>query len=98
MLGVDPAAIVPDKYELMQNYPNPFNPSTKISFAIPKEGNVKLIVYDINGKETVLLVNGRMNAGTHQITWNASGISSGVYFYKIETSDFTDVKKMILVK
>lgn len=98
MVGIDPNAVIPDNFELKQNYPNPFNPSTKISFALPKEGSVTLKIYDINGKEIASLINGMMNAGTHQVTWNASGISSGVYFYKIETDGFSDVKKMMLVK
>ena len=89
---------VPSSYNLAQNYPNPFNPSTKISFSIPKAGNVKLAVFDILGKQVTELVNGFKQAGTYDINFNASNIASGVYFYKIESGSFTEVKKMLLVK
>lgn len=89
---------VPDRFELSQNYPNPFNPSTKINFSIPKSGMVKLIVYDMVGKQVTELVNGNYNAGSYKVDFNAAALSSGVYFYKIEAEGFTDVKKMMLVK
>ncbi|RPI13086.1 MAG: T9SS C-terminal target domain-containing protein [Ignavibacteriae bacterium] len=98
MVGIDPNALIPDNYELKQNYPNPFNPSTKISFSLPQAENVKLKVFDILGKVVASLVDGRLNAGIHQLTWDASGTSSGVYFYKIEAGSFNDIKKMVLVK
>ncbi|MEO8511964.1 MAG: T9SS type A sorting domain-containing protein [Ignavibacteria bacterium] len=90
--------ILPDKFELSQNYPNPFNPSTKINFSIPKTGMVKLVVYDMLGKQVSELLNGNYNAGSYKVDFNASVLSSGVYFYKIEAEGFTDVKKMMLVK
>ncbi len=89
---------IPDKFELGQNYPNPFNPVTNIKFSIPNAGNVKLVVFDIAGKEVGELVNDNLNAGTYKYDFNASHLSSGVYFYKIQAEGFTDVKKMILVK
>ena len=89
---------IPDIYSLNQNYPNPFNPSTKISFSLPKAGDVKLAVYDISGKEITTLDKNYRTAGTHLVEFNASDLSSGVYFYKLETANFTDVKKMIFVK
>ncbi len=89
---------VPSKYELKQNFPNPFNPTTKISFAIPNSGMVKLTVFDISGKEVATLVNDRLNAGTYNYEFNASKLSSGVYFYRLITNDFVDTKKMTLVK
>jgi len=89
---------IPDSYNLFQNYPNPFNPVTKIKFNIPKSGNVKLVVYDILGKEVESIVNENLDAGYYSFDFDASGLSSGVYIYKIETEGFTDVKKMILVK
>ncbi|RPI17620.1 MAG: T9SS C-terminal target domain-containing protein [Ignavibacteriae bacterium] len=85
-------------FSLAQNYPNPFNPSTNIKFDIAKEGMVKLNVYDISGNLVSTVVNENYNAGSYSINFNASSLSSGVYFYKLETADFTAIKKMILVK
>lgn len=89
---------VPVKYLLNQNYPNPFNPSTKIQFAIPKYGLVRLTVFDITGKTMAVLVNETMQPGTFEVEWEASHRASGVYFYKLETNDFSEVRKMILIK
>lgn len=88
----------PAKYELMQNYPNPFNPQTKISFSIKKAGNVKLAVYDALGREISVLTNGLLEAGLYNVDFDASHFSSGVYFYKLESESFTDIKKMMLIK
>lgn len=89
---------VPDGYELSQNYPNPFNPSTKISFSLPKSSFVKMVVYDVTGKEAASLVNENLNSGTYEVDFNASKLTSGVYFCRITAGGFTDVKKMILAK
>lgn len=96
---------VPVQYKLMQNYPNPFNPHTKIVFEIPSDENVKLTITDILGRELSIISNEFMNAGSHEIVFDGSNFSSGVYFYKLEvrqagssTSDFTDTKKMVLLK
>jgi hypothetical protein len=89
---------VPGKFNLYQNYPNPFNPSTKIKFDLPNNSVVKIIVYNILGKEMTTLVNRNMEAGTHEVEWNASEFSSGVYFVRLEAGKFSDIKKMILVK
>jgi hypothetical protein len=89
---------IPNYYALGQNYPNPFNPSTRIQYAIPKAGYVQLTVYDILGRETVTLVNEFKNPGVHTVDFNASSLSSGIYFYKIESGSFTDTRKMLLVK
>ncbi len=89
---------VPEKYSLSQNYPNPFNPVTKINFAIPKSGLVTLKVYDVLGREVSTLVNEIKNAGTYKVDFNASNLSSGMYFYKVSVNGFTDVKKMMLIK
>ena len=86
------------KFDLFQNYPNPFNPTTIINFDIAKKGYVKLIIYDVMGREVTTLVNQKLNAGSYKIDWNGSNYSSGVYFYKLETSDFVQTKKMILLK
>lgn len=88
----------PVTYELSQNYPNPFNPVTRISFALPKQGFVTLKVYDVLGKEVATLVNEVKNQGPYSVDFNASNFSSGVYFYKLETNGFRDIKKMMLIK
>lgn len=87
-----------DNYSLSQNYPNPFNPSTTINFSIPKSEYVSLKVYDIMGKEIATLVNSQMNMGSYSVDFNAANLSSGVYFYKLISGDFTEVKRMTLIK
>lgn len=89
---------VPGGFSLSQNYPNPFNPSTKISFSLPKASFVKMAVYDVTGKEVETLVNENMNAGSFEVDFNASKLTSGIYFCRITAGEFTDVKKMMLVK
>jgi hypothetical protein len=85
-------------YELNQNYPNPFNPSTTIEFALPQSGKVKLAVYDVLGRQVMTLIDTRMEAGRHNVTFDASRLSSGVYFYRLQTSDHVFTKKMMLIK
>ncbi|MCI0472584.1 MAG: T9SS type A sorting domain-containing protein [Ignavibacteria bacterium] len=87
-----------DVYKLLNNYPNPFNPTTTIRFELPKNEFVTLKVYDMTGREVANLVNETRVAGTHQVMWNASGLPSGTYFYKLSAGSFSEVKKMILVK
>ena len=89
---------IPSEFELSQNYPNPFNPTTNIKLQIPKAGNVKLTVFDVTGREVAILVNENLSAGEYKVDFNATGLTSGVYFYRIESAGFIDVKKMILVK
>jgi hypothetical protein len=94
---------IPTRYELSQNYPNPFNPSTKINFALTKAENVSIKIYDITGREVITLVNEKMNAGKYTTDWqgiNSGGvkIASGVYFYRMVTPSYVEVKKMVLVK
>ncbi|MDD5360873.1 MAG: T9SS type A sorting domain-containing protein [Ignavibacteria bacterium] len=88
----------PVSYKLEQNYPNPFNPVTKISYALPVQGLVTLRVYDILGKEVATLVNETKNPGSYTVEFNASNLSSGVYFYKLESNSFSDIKKLMLIK
>jgi hypothetical protein len=88
----------PIYFSLAQNYPNPFNPNTIIKYSVPKAVNVKLTVYDILGKEVAVLVNETKQPGFYEAEFNASGLATGVYFYKIEAGKFNSVKKMILVK
>jgi len=86
------------KYELMQNYPNPFNPNTTIEFHLPEADHVKLIVFDLLGREVARLADARYEAGKHSIQFNASQFSSGIYFYRLETGKKVMFKKMLLVK
>jgi hypothetical protein len=98
---------IPDRFTLFSNYPNPFNPVTKIRFDIPANSksadgwqttNVKLIVYDILGKQNAVLINGDLKAGRYEVLFDATSLSSGVYFYKLVSDNFVDTKKMLLVK
>ncbi|MBZ0204204.1 MAG: T9SS type A sorting domain-containing protein [Ignavibacteria bacterium] len=89
---------IPKSYELSQNYPNPFNPSTTIEYSIPNNAEVTLKIYDILGKEVATLVNEFKSTGTYIVNWNASNYSSGPYFYRLTAGDYTQTKKMFLVK
>lgn len=89
---------IPSGFALEQNYPNPFNPVTNINFSIPKAGMVKLVVFDALGRQVTELINANYNAGTYKVDFDASNLSTGVYFYKLQTDGFTDIKKMMLVK
>ncbi|MEG8947010.1 T9SS type A sorting domain-containing protein [Rosettibacter firmus] len=89
---------IPSKYVLLQNYPNPFNPTTTIEFGLPEKSNVKISVYDILGRLVTTLLDKNLNAGYHKVTFNASNLTSGVYFYKIEAGNFVKVKKLMLIK
>ena len=98
-ISVNPiSSNIPDNYSLSQNYPNPFNPSTKIRFELPSSGSVKLVIYDAVGRQIETIVNEKMNAGTYEANWNASGMSSGVYFYRLTANGFISTKKMLLIK
>jgi photosystem II stability/assembly factor-like uncharacterized protein len=90
--------LVPESFHLYQNYPNPFNPSTKIKFDLPKDGNVKIIIFDILGREIEKLTDEKFSAGTHEIQWDASRYSAGVYFYMLLTENIKETRKMILIK
>src|SRR4030095_2723783 len=107
ILDVDPISnIVPKEFKLYQNYPNPFNPATKIAFNIPRlrgvsEGRgvfVSLKIFDILGHEVTTLINEQLKSGTYEAEWDSSNFPRGVYFYKLETEEFSDSKKMILLK
>ena len=89
---------IPTKFELSQNYPNPFNPSTSINFDLPSDGKVSIKLFDMSGKEVAVLVNEVKTAGYYSVNFNASSLSSGVYFYNITADNFTATKKMMLVK
>jgi len=89
---------IPVKFALHQNYPNPFNPKTIINYELPTKNAVELIIYNLRGQKVVTLVSKIQQVGSYQIEWNASGISGGVYFYRIQAGDFVQVRKMILLK
>jgi hypothetical protein len=88
----------PGEYRLYQNYPNPFNPSANIRYQITNNIFVNLKVYDILGKEVATLVNEKQSPGTYEVTFDGSGLSSGIYFYKLEAGNFSDIKRMVLIK
>ncbi len=89
---------IPKVYKLYNNFPNPFNPSTKIRFDIPKTGKAQITIYDLLGREIERLYDNVINPGKFEITWNASNYSSGVYFYRLSASEYSDTRKMILLK
>jgi subtilisin-like proprotein convertase family protein len=89
---------IPNYYSLSQNYPNPFNPSTTIKFTLPKGDNVKLVIFDALGREVKTLVNEYRSIGVYNVSFDASTLSSGIYFYRLTAGEFTDTKKMLLVK
>lgn len=89
---------LPSEPGLSQNYPNPFNPSTQISYKLPRSTYVQLKVYNLLGEEVSSLENSQKRAGTHSVTFDATGLSSGIYYYRLQTSDFLEVKSMTLIK
>jgi hypothetical protein len=89
---------IPENYSLSQNYPNPFNPTTNIDFSIPATSKVSLKVYNVIGQEIATLVDGEMKAGNYQVSFNASGMASGVYFYRLTAGSFVMNKKFTLLK
>ena len=97
-LGISDEAPIASRYELGQNYPNPFNPTTHIRFNIPETANAKLTVFNVMGEEVATLVNGVMQAGGHTVSWNAASMPTGVYFYQLESGNFSQTKKLLLVK
>lgn len=90
---------IPLEFSLFQNFPNPFNSATKISYSIPKSNFATLKIYDVLGREVQTLVNGFQEANRYSIEFNASGLASGVYFYRLKSgNDFTEFKKMVLIR
>ncbi|MBK6772217.1 MAG: T9SS type A sorting domain-containing protein [Ignavibacteria bacterium] len=83
---------------MSQNYPNPFNPSTKINYDLPVDGNVSIVLYDLTGRQVASIVNEVKTAGYYTVSFNASNLASGMYFYRISASNFVSTKKMVLVK
>ncbi len=98
-VGIEGSAeIIPAAFTLHQNYPNPFNPATEITFDIPSCEMVNISVFDVMGKEIAVLADDFFNAGSHNVSFDATGFSSGMYFYRISAGSFKDVKKMVLIK
>ena len=89
---------IPDKYKLYQNYPNPFNPATTFKFLIPGQEFVELKIFDLLGSEVKTLLSEKLSSGSYSINWNAEGIASGVYYYKLTAGDFSQTRKLILLK
>lgn len=89
---------LPKEFALSQNYPNPFNPSTKITYRLPASSEVRLVVYDMRGSEVTTLLHAKQPAGTHEAVFDASGLSSGIYYYKLTAGNFTATKEMLLIK
>jgi hypothetical protein len=100
LTGVEdrPANAIPTEYALDNNYPNPFNPQTTIEFALPAQGHVKLVILNSVGQEIETLVDRSIEPGYHQAVWNADRYTSGIYFYRLTANNFTQLKKMVLVK
>jgi hypothetical protein len=92
------APAIPKAYALTQNYPNPFNPSTEISFDLPQASHVNLTIYNVLGQKVQTLVDEQREAGSYTVTWDASPYSSGVYFYRISADNFSNTKKMLMLK
>lgn len=97
-VSVDEEEVIPLEHSISQNYPNPFNPITKLKFALPQRTHTKLGIYDVLGSEIKTLVNIELEAGHHEINFDASNFPSGVYFYRIQTNNFVQTKKMILLR
>jgi hypothetical protein len=94
----DQNPVNPETFNLSQNYPNPFNPSTRISWQSPVGSMQTLKVYDVLGNEVATLVNEFMEAGQHEVEFDANNLASGVYVYRIQTAEFTEAKKMVLMR
>jgi len=95
---IEPGIKIPNRYQLMANYPNPFNPVTVIPFTLPRETLIELIVYDILGREVKILKTELMDPGVHHVTFDANNLSSGIYFYKLQTKDFKKIRKCVFIK
>jgi hypothetical protein len=94
----DDIDFISSDYYLFNNYPNPFNPSTNIRFALPEKTKVSLEIYNVIGQKVVDVFSGELNSGVHEIEFTNVNLSSGIYFYKLKTNKFSEVKKMILLK
>jgi len=99
LTGITPiSSEIPKDFSLLQNYPNPFNPSTAIRYQIPSQNHVTLKVYDVLGREVATLVNEEVKPGSYEVTWDATAFASGVYFYRLQTNDFVQTRKLVLLR
>ena len=98
LVSISEELLLPKEFELSNNYPNPFNPITTIRYALPKSGDVTLMIYNLRGENVARLVNGIQQAGNYIIKWDASNVSSGIYFYRLQAGDFVQTRKMLLLK
>ncbi|UCE18965.1 MAG: T9SS type A sorting domain-containing protein, partial [Gemmatimonadota bacterium] len=98
MFVIKAGAIIPKEYSLAQNYPNPFNPVTSIEFGLPEDARVNVTVYNILGQVVTELVNDDLKAGYHRVRWDGEQAASGIYFYRIRANDFTQTRRMVLMK
>jgi hypothetical protein len=89
---------IPHAFKLEQNYPNPFNPSTTIRYQVPTQSHVTLKVFDVLGREVATLVNEAKEPGTYTVQWDAAGVSSGVYFYRLKAGDFVQTRRMMVMR
>ena len=89
---------IPEEFVLYQNYPNPFNPTTTIEFVLPKSSELTLKIFNILGEEVATLLSASLLSGSHSVRWDASHIASGIYLYRLETGDFLETRKMVLMK
>lgn len=98
IVSIDEGGGIPKRFALEQNYPNPLNPSTTITYELPKTSYVSLIVYDTFGRDVRALVNDRREAGVHEVKFDGSGLSGGVYFYRLHAGDFVQTKRLVILK
>ena len=90
--------LLPEAFDLSPAYPNPFNPTTTLSFALPQEADVSIVIYDIQGRELTTLISGSMQSGYHRAIWNANRYSSGLYFVQMIAGEYMNTQKLMLVK
>ncbi|MCK5125453.1 MAG: T9SS type A sorting domain-containing protein [candidate division Zixibacteria bacterium] len=103
LLGLPDGSAIPTSYALSQNFPNPFNPTTTISYSLPEAGDVEISVFNVLGQKVRVLVEGHQEAGEHEVMWdskdtNGEQVASGVYFYRSQVNDFSETRKMVLLK
>jgi len=91
-------ALVPERYALHPNHPNPFNPETTIGFDLPEKSRVLLLIYNLKGQEVTCLIDREMEAGCHRIPFNTNALPSGVYLYRLTAGEFTQIRRMLLLK
>ena len=89
---------MPENYKLYQNFPQTFYKVTRIAFDLPKASNVRIVIYDVFGRDMNVLIDNELNPGSYEVKWNASNLSAGIYYYKLYADDFVDSKKIFLLK